>query len=191
MNILSIDIELNQLESPKVIEIGAVVFKSRTGEVVETFQTYVNPKEPITEFITNLTGITNEEVTNAPSITEAYYLLKEFHKKHKCVRNCVLWGSGVRNDSYTIWQEAKVEEKNFMGFRVIDAKTLYQSLQMYSNGTVKGGLKKALEELGINWDHKYGKEHRALPDAYNTARVWSYLTERMYLGFRTGIPQKS
>jgi inhibitor of KinA sporulation pathway (predicted exonuclease)/5'(3')-deoxyribonucleotidase len=183
---MSIDIELNQLSEPKVIEIGAVVFKSHNGEVLDTFQTYVYPNEPITEFIINLTGITDDKVQGAPSIQEAYFKLKEFHEKHKCFQNPVLWGSGVRNDSNSIWQEAKVEEPNFMGFRVIDAKTIYQSLRIYQNNKVKAGLKAACEELGIGWDPKYGKEHGALSDAYNTYRVWFHIMDK----FGSAFPKK-
>jgi|ERR1035437_6456765 DNA polymerase III epsilon subunit-like protein len=184
MNLLSIDIELNQLLTPKVIEIGAVAFKSHTGEILGTFHTYVDPKEPITEFIIGLTGITDEKVKGAPSITEAYFLLKAFHKKHRCPRNPVLWGSGVRNDSHTIWEEAKPLEENFMGFRVIDAKTLYQSLQMYSNGAIKAGLRAACDNLGIGWDSTHGPEHRAVPDAFNTARIWHHLMHKMSVGVK-------
>jgi inhibitor of KinA sporulation pathway (predicted exonuclease) len=185
MNLLAIDIELNQKDgNPKVIEIGAVCFKSHTGEILGTFQTYVDPKEPITEFIVGLTGVTDEKVKGAPSITEAYFLLKEFHKKHRCFRNPVLWGSGVRNDANTIWTEAKVEEENFMGFRVIDAKTLYQSLRIYQNAKVKSGLKASCEELGIGWDGTHGVEHGALSDAYNTYRAWFHIMEKMAKGFK-------
>lgn len=185
MNLLSIDIELNQLnDKPKVIEIGAVAFKSHTGEIIETFQTYINPQEEITPFITDLTKITNENVANAPLISEGYRLLKDFHHKHRCPRNPIVWGSGVRNDSNTIWLESGVEEDNFMGFRVIDAKTLYQSYKMHTNGKLKNGLKASCESLGIGWDGKYGESHGALADSHNTARIWFYLISKMANGFK-------
>lgn len=179
MNLLAIDIELNQLNNaPKVIEIGAIAFKSHTGEVLGTFQTYVDPKEPITEFIQELTKVDDEKVKGAPSINEAYFLLKDFHKKHRCWRNPVVWGSGVRNDSHTIWEEAKVEEENFMGFRVIDAKTIYQSIEIHQNAKVKGGLQASLEKLGIGWDNTHGEGHGALADAFNTYRIWFHLVKK-------------
>lgn len=185
MNVMSLDIELNQLDGkPKTIEIGAAVFKARTGELIETFQTYVNPGELITPFITELTRITDEDVKNAPNILEAYRMLEDFHKKHKCFKNPIVWGSGVRNDSSTIHQESRVEDHNFMGFRVIDAKTLYQSLQMYRNSTIKGGLVTACEKLGIGFDKTYGSAHGALPDALNTFKVWFHLVDRLDRGFR-------
>jgi DNA polymerase-3 subunit epsilon len=66
--------------SPKlgagITEIGAV--KIRGGEVLGTFQTFINPGTPIPPFITVLTGITDAMVIAAPKIAEAFPTLLEF-----------------------------------------------------------------------------------------------------------------
>jgi len=186
MNILSIDCEYNQ-PSGKTIQIGVAIYKCKTGELLDRLDTFVNPNEPIQPFITELTTITDRDVQNAPSIKEAYEMVKELHKKHKCFRNPLVWGSGCRNDSQHIHEEANILDKdgnlepNFMGFRVIDVKTIFQSIQILHNVTVRGGLKDTCERLGIGFE---GRAHTALADAMNTFRVWHFLTKQFPQGYK-------
>lgn len=59
-----------------ITEIGAV--KVCGGEVIGTFETFINPGTPISRFITELTGITDEMLADAPSIQAILPLLLEF-----------------------------------------------------------------------------------------------------------------
>jgi inhibitor of KinA sporulation pathway (predicted exonuclease) len=174
-----LDAEYNQ-PSHKCIQIGAAVFDVRSADLIDRFEIYVNPEEPINPFITELTGVTDKNVENAVSIRDAYRSLESFHKKHKCFRNPLVWGSGVRNDSLAIWQETGLTEDNFMGFRVIDAKTLYQSVALFENKQYAGGLKESMRKLGLEFE---GAPHQALTDAINTFRIWYYLVRKMHDGF--------
>ncbi len=51
-----------------ITEIGAVIY--RDGEILEEFQSFVNPHRPLSQRITELTGITDEMLRDAPDIDE-------------------------------------------------------------------------------------------------------------------------
>lgn len=186
MRIMSLDCEYAQ-PSKKTIQIGAAAYHLPTGELLGTFETYVDPKELITAYITGVTGIKDQDVTGAPSIVEAFEYLRTFHKKHKCFKNPIVWGAGKLNDSQHIYQEAYPTEElqalhdNFMGYRVIDIKGTYQSIQILHNKTVSGGLKDVCDIVGIGFE---GDPHRALNDAKNAFRLWFYLTKKFPNGFK-------
>lgn len=188
--IMVLDAEYNQ-PSRKTIQIGAAVYDVRSAALHGTLDIYVDPYEPITPEITDLTGITDRDVKNAPNIAQAWELLKDFHKTHGCFRNPLVWGSGVRNDSQHLHEEYNKfqflqdtnwkTEENFMGFRVLDAKTIFQSLMLFENLGYAGGLKESMKRLGLKFE---GDAHRALTDAKNTFSIWYHLTRLAHDGFK-------
>ncbi|MEE8472128.1 MAG: helicase C-terminal domain-containing protein [Dehalococcoidia bacterium] len=75
---VSLDLETTGFspESDAIIEIGAVKF--RDGEVLDTFQTLVNPRRPLPPEIQSLTGIDPRELEEAPHLAEVGPALTAF-----------------------------------------------------------------------------------------------------------------
>src|ERR1035437_5490268 len=101
----SLDLEMNQ-PSGSIIQIGAVVGNIVTGEILEKLCVNVKIDEEISPFITELTGITQEDVNNGISLLEAYNLLAVLHLKYKSFCNAITWGGG---DTQELFKQLKLE----------------------------------------------------------------------------------
>ena len=64
-------------KQPKIIELGAALLDS-TGQIVDTFQQLLHPGEDITDEITKITGIKNEDLVGQPKFADALPQLREF-----------------------------------------------------------------------------------------------------------------
>ena len=86
------DIETTGLDSSydEIIEIGAI--KVHNNKIVSKFNSLIKPKNKIDEYITRLTGITNEMVKDAPTIEE---ILPDFMNY---INNSILIGHNVNFD---------------------------------------------------------------------------------------------
>lgn len=75
---VALDLETTGLSPSRndIIEIGAVKFKD--GEVVEVFSTFICPDDFISQEITDLTGITYDDVKDAPRLDEKAFELLQF-----------------------------------------------------------------------------------------------------------------
>ena len=157
--LVSIDIETTGLDSTKdaIIEIGAVKFKDHRVE--DEFSTLINPGRHIPEFITGLTGISDEMVRHAPKINEVIDELESF------VGDSAIIGHNVRFDLGFL-QKNRILQLN----EVIDtyelAAVLLPSASRYNLGAL-GQL------LGI----PLPATHRALDDARVTHHVLINLRE--------------
>lgn len=171
-NFVSLDMEYNQ-PTGTIISIGLTVFNINTGEVLEKFHQHIKVKEQISEFITKLTGIKQEDCDNGVSLEDCYKEIVELCKKHGTFRNPVTWGGG---DSIDLRKALNLNDESFVwGCRWIDAKTLFVSWCLSNNLKTQSGLSKSLIRLGLNF---VGRKHNALDDSYNTMIIYRKLLEK-------------
>ncbi len=141
--------------SDKVTEIGAI--KIVNGVITEQFQTLINPRVSIPERITELTGIDDELVKDAPFIEDAY---PDFYK---FLGDTAFIGHNVDFDFRFLRNAGKscgFDMKN----KTIDTLSLSRKILP---GLAKYKLNVVCEHYGITFHH-----HRALSDAYATAELF-------------------
>ncbi|MBT1279934.1 PolC-type DNA polymerase III [Thermoanaerobacter sp. CM-CNRG TB177] len=159
------DIETTGLSNinDEIIEIGAV--KIKEGKIIDTFETFVNPKIPISSFITKLTGIDESMVKDAPSIEEILPKFLEF------ASNSVLVAHNANFDVSFIKSKAKKFNLN-VNNAVLDtlelSRHLYKDLKNYKLDTLA-------EHLQVKLEH----HHRAVDDAMATAEIFIKTIDRL------------
>ncbi len=171
---IAIDIETTGLDPrfDEVIELAAVRYAN--GVEVERFQTLVKPWNEISEFITQLTGITNEMLADAPSIEEALPGYREF------LGGSVLVGHNVNFDINFLYDLCAEEGLPPLGNDFVDtmrlSRRLYKDLPNHKLPTVA-------EHLGVT----DLPAHRALADCLCAAGCLEAM--RVYADTIGGIPE--
>src|SRR5262245_38718282 len=148
----------------EIIEIGAVVQRSRTFEIESEFQTFVRPvRHPeLTAFCTELTGITTPDVAGAPPFRDALEAMKQWMDGFGDALFCS-WGDYDRN------QFAQDCEYHRIGYPFRPGHlNLKAAFAQTSGRRKKLGIGDALRSLGMTFE---GSHHRGLDDARNIARI--------------------
>lgn len=140
----------------RIIEIGAV--KVEAGKITERFSTFVNPQVPIPLRITEVTGIDDGMVKDAPLIETVLPEFLEF------CSGCVLVAHNADFDYSFICKKGEAQGLD-ISFTVVDtvgvARVLFPHLARYTLDNVAKVLKISL----IN-------HHRAVEDAEATAEIF-------------------
>ena len=169
-DIIVLDLELNKPDSNdfEILEIGAIKY-SRNHEITSKYFSICLYTSIIEKEITDLTGIDNVGRLDRPTFTEIFPVFYDW-----CVedtKNIFLgcWG----NDVYLLKSYCKRLNIDwpFRGTQT-DIKSISIILSNILNNKPKSySLDRFLNFYNLGFDDKYGKQHRALPDAYNTARL--------------------
>ncbi len=152
-----------------ITEIGAV--KVRGGVVQQEFKTFVNPLSPIPDFITELTGITDEMVRLSPIIDE---VLPEFITFCGLEDEAVLVAHNAPFDIDFLKAAAKELEHPWPKYEVIDTARLAR--QLLTRDEV---INCKLGTLATFFNTEVTPTHRALDDAQTTTEVMHRLFERL------------
>ena len=135
------------------------------GAVIDTFQTYVNPHKPIPPEITELTGISDETVRDAPELEEALSRFFDFAKDDVLVAHNAGFDMSFLK---TACKRLGIERE----FTYIDTLEMARIMLPHLG---KHKLNVLAKELQAGpFDH-----HRASEDASVLARIWLKLIERM------------
>ena len=159
-----VDIETTGGRAPfhRVTEIGAV--RMRGGEIVDRWQSLVNPERAIPATITRLTGITNEMVADAPVFADIADEFAAF------MGDAIFVAHNVRFDYGFLSAEFGRLEKRFRHPTLCTC----QSMRKLYKGLPSYGLKNLCRHFGIPLD----SHHRALCDAEAAAGLLMKINAR-------------
>jgi ATP-dependent DNA helicase DinG len=157
MPIVALDLETTGLDPQRdaIIEIGAVKFDG--NRIENEFNLLINPGRHIPEFISGLTGISDDMVRSAPHIREALPELADF------IRDFPILGHNIKFD-LSFLHKFKLFELN----DIIDTYELAAVLMPAASRYNLGALG---QQLGI----PLPATHRALDDARVTAAAYQRL----------------
>jgi DNA polymerase III epsilon subunit family exonuclease len=149
----------------EIIEIGAI--KVENNRVVDTYSSFVKPKNNIPYYITRINGISNQMVKNAPGIDSVLTEFLEFTGEHPLLGHNIisfdmkfinvvseeLYGAGVHNDYIDTLILSRQHLRNIKSHSL-------SSLCQYFNIDTSGA-------------------HRALADCEMTNRVYQALRRKL------------
>ncbi len=160
---ISIDLETTGLEPKhdKIIEIGAL--RVEKGQITGSFSTFVNPGRKLEGRITELTGIRDEELADAPYIQDVLPELLAFMGDFPLLGHSILF-------DFSFLKKAAVNQK--LSFQRSAVDTLKIARKYLTE----------LESRSLDYLCKYyeipHKAHRALEDARATHLLYGKLVEQ-------------
>ncbi len=160
------DIETTGLSAAreKITEIGA--FRVVNGEIRDKFSTFVNPEKHISAKITELTGITDAMVEDAPSEGDAVKSFLEF-----CGENAVVVAHNASFDTSFIKAAA---ERNRLKYTLTHIDTLAISRGIFSQLN-----KHKLDTIAKHLKLGEFNHHRAYDDAYMLAKIFLVMLNKL------------
>lgn len=143
-----------------IIELAAV--KVIDGEIVERFERFANPHHPLSSTTTELTGITDDMVKDAPEVEEVIRDFRDF------IGDAVLVAHNASFDMGFFYEASKKAALPSIAYPVIDtlelARFLYPELRNHR-----------LNTLAKKFNIELTQHHRAIYDTEATAHLFNQL----------------
>ena len=152
------------INTAEPIEIAAV--KMVDGVLTEVFQSFAKPNVPITDFITELTSITNEMVADSPAFED---ILPDFFK---FTRNSILVGHNISGYDFPLLEKYARQEGYKFDNELVDTLLLAREHLTEFKRFDLVSLSK-----NLNISHK--NAHRAIADVYATAELLKVIATRL------------
>jgi len=140
----------------RIIEIA--IIRIEGNKIADTFTTCINPQVSIPSFITHITGISNEDVENAPVFAKVKHKIKKILKDATFVAHNV-WFDYSFIQSEMQRADILFESKKCCTVRL--SRRLYPQYKSHS-------LENIIQRFGFT----YKSRHRAYDDAYI---LWQFL----------------
>lgn len=159
-----IDVETTGLDPVRDSLIEVAALKIQDFQIVDSYSSLINPGIPISSFTTNLTGISNEQLSTAPEPVEVLDALKGF------IGTDVVVGHNVNFDINFLYDNFEKYLHTHFSNNYLD--TLRFSRKFFKLAP-SHKLPTLAEYLQINVD----VSHRALEDCYTTNQLYMKLLE--------------
>ncbi|NIK12282.1 helicase C-terminal domain-containing protein [Alkalibacillus almallahensis] len=148
----------------EIIEIGIVIFEGK--EIVDEFKSKVKPKDNVPSFISHLTGITNEDLVDAPTFENLAPKLHKMLQNGYFVAHHVPFDFAFLNESF---EQVGMEPLTCHTIDTVElARLCFPKAPSYK-------LSEIVDYLGI----EHYSPHRALSDAYVTGQLWLNIREKL------------
>jgi DNA polymerase-3 subunit alpha (Gram-positive type) len=149
----------------RIIELAAV--KMYKGNVVETFDEFLDPGHPLSDTTVNLTGITDEMVRGSKDEKTVLTMFKEFAEDTILVAHNASFDMAFLNTGYT--RHGFAEATNPVIDTLELSRFLYPQYKRFGLGTLT-------KKFGVSLEH----HHRAIYDAEATGHLaWIFVKEAM------------
>lgn len=176
LNTVIFDIETTGFSPDKgdnIISIGAI--KMRGEQIIEdeVFYSLVRTEQKIPDAIVQLTGITNEQMSQAPPLADVFIEFLQFKQE------CTLVAHHATHERNFMEHASSTLFRKPFKHRIVDTSFLLKVIEPNLNLVT-------LEDLCVHHAIPIKDRHHALGDAQMTAELWSlYVKKAKSMGYET------